>query len=107
MLRRMPSRGFERATPELLPRLECVGTNGPGGYARNTGPRIPTRSYHGLLIARLPAPLCRLLLLSGVSELVRLEDGTVVGLGGAEYLGGRLELDGATHLLDFCLDSGL
>src|SRR4051812_38886273 len=101
MLRRMPWRGVEGASPDVLLGREWLVTNGLGGYASNTVPGVPTRSYHGLLIAALPAPLGRMLLLAGISEQVRLPDGQTVRLGGAEYASGRLELEGHAHLLEF------
>src|SRR5438105_3093604 len=107
MLRRMPWRGVEGASPEVLLNREWLATNGLGGYASNTVAGVPTRSYHGLLVAALPAPLGRTLLMAGISEQVRLPGGQTVRLGGAEYSGGRLEIDGSAHLLEFCLDAGL
>ena len=35
-----------------------------------------TRRYHGLLIAALPAPLGRMIMLSHLAERLRLPDGT-------------------------------
>src|SRR5436190_9186328 len=91
MLRRMPWRGVEGASPDTLLSREWLVTNGLGGYASNTVAGVPTRSYHGLLIAALPAPLGRVLLLSGISEQVRLLSGRTVRLGGTEYSSGLLE----------------
>src|SRR5437764_6392323 len=106
MLRRMPWRGAEGATPDLLLSREWLVTNGLGGYSSNTVAGVATRSYHGLLIASLPAPLGRMMLLTAVSEQVRLPSGQTARLGGAEYAGGRVEVE-CSHLLDFCLDAGL
>jgi predicted glycogen debranching enzyme len=108
MLRRMPWRGVQDVSPEVLLDREWLVTNGLGGYASSTVAGVPTRSYHGLLIAALPAPLGRMLLLAEVSEQLRLPGGATVRLGGAEYAGGRLEMGSApAHLLDFSLDAGL
>src|SRR5690606_40018135 len=54
--------------------LECewLVTNGLGGYAAGTVGGVPTRRYHGLLIAALPAPLGRRLLLAELDEHLRL-----------------------------------
>src|SRR5262245_62050248 len=100
LFRRMPWREVPGSAPELLLGREWLVTNGLGGYASNTVAGVPTRSYHGLLIAALPAPLGRMLLLNDVSELVRLPGGKNVVFGGAEYLGGRIDLGGTYHLLD-------
>jgi predicted glycogen debranching enzyme len=107
MLRRMPWRGVQDVSPEVLLTREWLVTNGLGGYSSSTVACVPTRSYHGLLIAALPAPLGRMLLLAEISEQMRLANGTSVRLGGAEYTGGRLEMGAPAHLLDFSLDAGL
>jgi predicted glycogen debranching enzyme len=107
LLRRMPWREVSGTAPEVLLGREWLVTNGLGGYASNTVAGVPTRSYHGLLIAALPAPLGRTLLLNDVSELVRLPGKENVAFGGAEYLGGHVDLEGTYHLLDFSLDAGL
>jgi predicted glycogen debranching enzyme len=104
--RYMPARGVEGLSTDLLLSREWLVTNGLGGYSSNTVVGVSTRSYHGLLIASLPAPLGRMNLLTAVSEQVRLPDGKTVRLGGAEYTGGRIELE-SSYLLDFCLDAGL
>ena len=73
-------------------------TNGLGGYASGTVAGVATRRYHGLLIAALPAPLGRMMMLNHLSELVRLPDGTHRPLRRRGAAGGRLELHGADHL---------
>ena len=47
---------------------EWLVTNGLGGYASGTIGGAPSRRYHGLLIAALPPPYGRRLLLTDVSE---------------------------------------
>src|SRR5262249_50182167 len=81
-------------------------TNGLGGYASGTVVGVPTRSYHGLLIAALPAPVGRVLLLGLVSELLRFPDGRTARLGGPGF-NGRIDLEGNAHLAEFALDAGL
>lgn len=49
---------------------EWLITNGRGGYASSTVVGIPTRKYHGLLVAAARPPLHRWLLLSAVLEKV-------------------------------------
>ena len=60
-------------------------TNGLGGYASGTVAGVATRRYHGLLIAALPAPLGRTMMLNHLAEQLRLPDGTIVRFGGAEW----------------------
>ena len=59
-------------------------TNGLGGYASGTVAGVITRRYHGLLIAALPAPLGRMVMLSHVAEQFRFADGRRVEIGGRE-----------------------
>ncbi|HMJ89623.1 MAG TPA: amylo-alpha-1,6-glucosidase [Candidatus Acidoferrum sp.] len=68
---------------ELLHR-EWLLTNGLGGYASGTISGTVTRRHHGLLIAALPAPLGRVVMLNHLAEAVRFEDGRVVQISGDE-----------------------
>src|SRR5438045_4971500 len=67
---------------ERPPRREWLVTNGLGGYAAGTVAGVMTRRYHGLLIASLPAPLGRFVMLNHLLERVRLPDRRVIWLGG-------------------------
>jgi len=49
---------------------EWLVTNGIGGFASGTVAGLPTRRYHGLLLATLKPPLRRTLLVSHFDELV-------------------------------------
>lgn len=93
--------------PEPLLTREWLVTNGLGGYASGTISGVMTRRYHGLLIAALPAPLGRILMLSHLSKQVRLPNGKVIRLTGEEFVGGKVELEGASHLTEFRLEMGL
>src|SRR5262245_40275782 len=59
---------------------EWLVANGLGGYASGTVSGAARRRYHGLLIAALPAPLGRVLMLNGLAEELHLSDGQVVEL---------------------------
>src|SRR5690349_21089503 len=76
--------GGHEASPGPLLEREWLVTNGLGGYASSSLAGVPTRTYHGLLIAALPAPWGRVLLCSGVVERVHQEGGGDVQLGGLE-----------------------
>src|SRR5919204_5530236 len=91
-----------RETDPLLTR-EWLVTNGLGGYASGTVAGVASRRYHSLLIAALPAPLGRRVMLNHLSELLRLPDGTSVLFGGEESAGG-LKLHGGDFLREFRLD---
>jgi predicted glycogen debranching enzyme len=95
------------ADPELLLTRVWLLTNGLGGYASGTVAGVLTRRYHGLLIASLPAPLGRIVMLSQVSEHLRLPDGKVVQIGGGRGMESATELSTITSLTEFRLDYGL
>ncbi len=97
----------DRPDKEALLSREWLLTNGLGGYASGTIAGAATRRYHGLLIANLPAPFGRMVMLNHLSELVRLEDGNTIRIGAEERTGGALELHGADHLTEFRLEAGL
>ena len=58
--------------------------NGLGGYASGTISGAVTWRYHGLLIAALPAPLGRVLMLNHLAESLCLPDGGTHPFGGAD-----------------------
>ncbi len=106
LLRRMPWEGPD--APDWAPLLdrEWLVTNGLGGYASGTVSGAATRRYHGLLIAALPAPLGRTMMLEDLAEVVRVPGGEAVRLGGEENPH-ALTLHGARYLAEFRLDAGL
>src|SRR6476661_5789040 len=53
---------------------EWLVTNGIGGYASGTVTGPLTRRYHGLLIAALPNPLGRYMMLNALCERIKLPD---------------------------------
>lgn len=105
-VQRLPWTGREAPSGALLSR-EWLVTNGLGGYAAGSISGALTRRFHGLLVAALPAPLGRVLMLAHMAEEVRLPDGTVVALGGEERPGMDAELHGARVLTEFRLEQGL
>ena len=107
LIRRIPWSEARAAEPEVLLTREWLVTNGLGGYAAGTVSGIPTRRYHGFLIAALPAPFGRMMLLPQLSEQLRLPDGTIVRLGGEERVGGAPQLYGAPYFSEFRLECGL
>src|SRR5436190_3385125 len=92
---------------ELLVKHEWLVTNGLGGYASGTIAGVATRRYHSLLIAALPAPLGRRVMLNHLTELLRLPDGSTTLIGGQEHAGGELDLQGTHCLQEFRMESGL
>ena len=84
---------------------EWLITNGLGGYASGTVDGVITRRYHGLLIAALPAPLGRIVMLSDLSDSIELPDGNSVAIGGAQN--SKPERVAAVSLAEFRLENGL
>ncbi|MBV9827884.1 MAG: glycogen debranching enzyme family protein [Alphaproteobacteria bacterium] len=76
-------------------RREWLVTNGLGGFASATVSGELTRRYHGMLIAALPAPGGRMVMLSNLVVAVRRTDGTSV------------PLEQAAGAVDFSLRMGL
>ena len=63
---------------------EWLVTNGLGGYASGTISGAVSWRYHGLLIAALPAPLGRVVMLNHLAESLRLPDGRDIEFCGHE-----------------------
>jgi predicted glycogen debranching enzyme len=92
---------------ELLLDQEWLVTNGMGGYASGTLVNIPTRRYHGVLVAALPGPLGRTMMLDSLYEEVHLPDGRMLRMGCVEQGEGPLNEECAAHLRQFRLEGGL
>jgi predicted glycogen debranching enzyme len=93
------------AVEELLSR-EWLVTNGLGGFASGTIHGVTTRRYHGMLIAALPRPLGRVVLLNHLVGELRLGGDRVVRLDGDERAG-QLDLDSSGRSVGFRLELGL
>ncbi len=88
-------------------RREWLITNGLGGYAAGTVVGMITRRFHGLLVAALPAPRGRCMMLTHLSERVRFADRTAAWLGPYGEEGRLAQHEGSTHLAEFRLQAGL
>jgi predicted glycogen debranching enzyme len=107
-LTRVIRRPRDRAAPDgTITRLEWLVTNGLGGYSSGTVAGALTRRYHGLLVASLPAPLGRMVMLNHLLERVRLEDRRVLWLGDENEVAGPNAVDRTEHLVEFRLELGL
>jgi len=85
---------------------EWLVTNGLGGYASGTVSGLMTRRYHGLLIAALPSPMGRVVMLSHLQARIRSRDGRLVLLD-AEWPGAGAPDNECATLVEFRLESGL
>ena len=82
-------------------------TNGLGGYASGTISGAVTRRYHGLLIAALPTPFGRTVMLNYVWEQIRFGDGRVVALPSVFSTTDGNGFDCSRYLAAFRLEAGL
>ena len=89
-LRKIELRGMDADRRAALLTREWLVTNGLGGYASGTIGGAPSRRYHGLLIAALPPPYGRRLLLTDVSETL--------------YVGGKRVAQLTAHTTDDALE---
>jgi predicted glycogen debranching enzyme len=87
-------------------RREWLVTNGIGGYASGTIAGLPTRGYHGLLVAALDPPLGRTLLLAGLIETVTV-GGVAVALGTIRWRGRTVAPTGYAYLEAFELEGSV
>ena len=86
---------------------EWLVTNGLGGYASGSLAGVITRGFHGYLVAALPTPLGRIMMLNDLIERVNLPDGLSVQLSGEERVGAPLKTQGADYLEEFRLEDGV
>ena len=105
-VRTVPWARGTQAAEGLLER-EWLVANGLGGFSSETVAGVPTRRYHGLLVAALPAPLGRIVMVSDLLEEARLPDGASFDLGGEERAGQGAALPVAGHLAQFRTEMGL
>jgi predicted glycogen debranching enzyme len=96
----------ERNASEAVVDREWLVTNGLGGYASGTLAGLVRRRYHGLLVAALPNPYGRTMMLDHLVEHLRFPDGAVRRLSAEETDVGT-DLHGTEHLEEFRLELGL
>ena len=85
-----------------FPNEEWLVTNGLGGYTSGTVSGKLTRRYHGLLIAALPNPLGRSMMLNALSERIRLPNRELYFTGPKE-----IALQNTVAPDEFRLDGGM
>src|SRR5207237_7352277 len=86
---------------------ECLVSNGLGGFSSGTRAGVNTRRYHGLLVAALPNPIGRLVMLNRLGERACVAGGEPTALGGEERAAGKLDREVARRLAAFRLEAGL
>jgi predicted glycogen debranching enzyme len=103
---RIPWPGREPGESDTYLAREWIVTNGLGGYASGTLLGIITRRYHGYLVAALPAPFGRVMMLNDLSEHVELANTNAYQLGGEERVGVPLKVENGRYLSEFRLEAG-
>ena len=84
LIRRIDLARAQDEEARLILRREWLVTNGLGGYASGTISGTVTWRYHGLLIAALPAPFGRVVMLNHLAECINLPDGRTIQVGKEE-----------------------
>src|SRR3954471_22670993 len=77
---------------------EFLVANGLGGFSSATILGTLSRRYHGVLVAALPAPFGRTVMLNQIDEVIEGPNGVTTALQGEE---------GDVHLDEFRLELGL
>ena len=90
-----------------LDEKEWLVTNGLGGYASGTISGSLTRRYHAYLVAALPTPFGRTVMLNYIWERIRFADGRSVSLHNIIDTPGGKEFDCSRWLTSFQLEDGL
>ncbi|MEI6098383.1 MAG: amylo-alpha-1,6-glucosidase [Alphaproteobacteria bacterium] len=82
---------------------EWLVTNGIGGYASGTVSGIPTRGYHGVLVAALAPPVDRRVAVPAIVDVVEVE-GRKIALSSLRWGSGSVAPDSIEALLSFRLE---
>src|SRR6476620_2449781 len=106
LVRTIDLSGVDAITAHALLHKQWLVTNGLGGYASGTISGTVTWRYHGLLIAALPAPIGRGMMLNHLAESLVSGNEAPVRFGGAEpsEAGEKIE---PSYLREFRLENQL
>src|SRR5215475_4754706 len=106
VVRTVPLPEEPEARAAKLLEFEWLVTNGIGGYSSSTAAGVITRRYHGLLVAALPNPIGRMVMLNHLGE--ELYDGDRRGeLNAERRVAGQVDPAAAVKVTSFYLESGL
>jgi predicted glycogen debranching enzyme len=86
---------------------EWLVTNALGGYASGTVGGVITRRYHGMLVAALPTPLGRTVMLNHLRERLVLPGGNAAYLSGEDESAVTLDPSITQRIVAMRLDAGL
>lgn len=96
-----------RSAPDAALSREWLVANGLGGYASQSVSGAVTRRYHGLLVAALPAPLGRVVMLSQVNDVLIQPDGTERRLSSHNPDPEHWDSGSPSGLVEFRVEAGL
>jgi predicted glycogen debranching enzyme len=100
--------GWRSGDPqEALLHREWLVSNGLGGFASGTVAGVLTRRYHGLLVAALPVPQGRLVMLSRVADSLVIEGGADCPLSFTDAPADAPPPPAPSPLSSFRLDQGI
>lgn len=85
---------------------EWLATNGLGGFACGSLSGAPTRKYHALLVAALPSPFGRTIMLNYVQDKLIVDGSKEVALSHIERQGETFAAD-SFPLIEFSLEYGM
>ncbi|MFI5230529.1 MAG: glycogen debranching enzyme N-terminal domain-containing protein, partial [Gemmatimonadales bacterium] len=106
IVRRLTLPDDENERTQRLLDTEWLVTNGLGGYSSSTLAGVITRRYHGILVAALPNPFGRTVMLNHLGEQLKRGDRSTL-LNSERRVGGRLDPAIAKVVKSVRLDGGL
>ena len=106
LIRRL-DRPAERCEAQHLVEREWLVTNGLGGYASGSIAGVLTRRYHGVLVAALPGPFGRMVMLNHVGETLLTDGGGRVPLSTIDLEAGLADPEAPACLEEFGVENGL
>jgi predicted glycogen debranching enzyme len=106
VVRPLPLPNDANARARKLIDTEWIVTNGLGGYSSLSVAGVITRRYHGVLVAALPNPLGRLVMLNHLGESLVVGD-TTTALNTEERVAGKIDVEGSANIVDVRLEGGL
>ena len=99
---RLPWPGKDGRAAEAGLNCEWLVTNGLGGYASGTLSGVITRRYHGYLVAALPAPFGRIMMLNELGERLEFAGGIVAEVARRDF---EQQKDNKDWLVEFPPDA--
>jgi predicted glycogen debranching enzyme len=94
------------ARARTLLNTEWLVTNGFGGYSSSTIAGVITRRYHGILVAALPNPVGRIVMLNHLGERLST-GGRSISLNVETTVAGPVDAAAAASVASFRLEAGL